>query len=195
MHGLVSGRLDERRRQLERGLDQLRNPQPRVRLAGRRSAPCWLVRLVLLGFGLVPIVVLGAPTPLIVITSLFLLGLAFRPGTFTGCLYCLPLALAWLTTVDGSVLSIRTVVVLGFGTAVPALATIVDGLPATVRIELAVFARPFVRFLIIQLITQPAVFLTGALQSSRLGLLPVAIGGTLVIAVATWLLLPRLSKR
>ena len=185
--------FEERVRRARRSVEELSSPLPRVKLASRRSVPAWSVRLLLMIFGVLTIVALHPGPPPIVILSIFLLGVALRPGMVSGCLYCVALAVIWLVLAT-PVVSLPTVVLIGFGPAVPALATVIAQVPVRARIECRAFAPSLFRFMIIEVITQPVVLLAGSLQSLKLGLLPVALVGAVVVAVATWLLLPRLSE-
>lgn len=165
---------------------------PKVKLAAGRSTPAWTVRLALAGFGVLTILALGpGPAPTVLLSG-FLLAVVIRPGTWSGCFYLLALAVIWLALATPA-LSVATVTLLGFGPATPALATVVDRLPLRARIEWRAFAPSLLRFLLIEVISQPLVLVAGALESARLSVLPVAIGGAVVLAVAAWLLLPRLS--
>lgn len=185
--------FEERIRRARRSIDELSSPLPLVKLASRRSVPAWSVRLLLMIFGVLTILALQPGSPPTVILSIFLLGVAFRPGVFSGCLYCVALAVIWLVLAT-PVISLPTVLLLGFGPAIPALATVIAQVPVRARIECRVFTPSLFRFMIIEVITQPVVLLAGSLQNLKLGLLPVAIAGAVIVAVATWLLLPRLSK-
>lgn len=184
--------FEERVRRVRRQLEELSRPLPRVQLAHGASVPVLSVRLLLIIMGVVTIVALSPSAPPIVILSIFLLGVAIRPGVVTGCLYCVVLAVIWLALAT-PVISLPTVLLLGFGPAVPALAAVIDQVPVRARIECRAFAPSLFRFMIIMVISQPVVLLAGSLQSLKLGLLPVAVVGAVIVAIATWLLLHRLS--
>lgn len=171
-------------------------PTPPVRIDTGRVLPGWMLRLVLVGLAVVAMIMLSPP----IFGWVILIGstviLAARPNTGTGAVFVGVLGLFWMLfptpplAVDGFVL-------LALAVAVWTVAGTLSGTTVRSRVEVAIWKFPVLRWLILTAVG--VIFLlVGQLLSTAGAGNPMLLGGialaaAVVLAIAVWVILPRLS--
>lgn len=171
--------------------------KPPVRIETERSAPDWVFRAACLVFGVLAIIALHSGIVLIVIMSAMLALVLFRPSAGTAAVFCATVGLSWLIE-PSAPNGVAQILVLALVPAVWVLAGVITDLPLRTRIELAVLRVPAVRYVIVQLVVQPALIGAQLLQAHRAGVGATFAGAivlviAVIIAAAAWLLLPRVT--
>lgn len=189
------GRWQDSARRARAGINA---PKPPVRVELGRSAPDWTFRLGCLVLGVLTIITLAPGVVTIVILSLLLVLVLFRPSTGTAALFCGVLGLFWMLE-PSPPNSPAQVAILALAPALWMLAGVIADLPLRTRIEIAVLKVPAIRYLVLQVIGQPVLFGAVLLQAHRSSLNP-ALAAALVLAimvimaVVAWLLFPRFTR-
>ena len=189
------GRWQDSARQARAGINA---PKPPVRVETGPTAPDWAYRIGCLVFGVLTIIALAPGVVLIVILSALLLVVLIRPSTATAGLFCGVLGMFWM--IDPSrPNSLAQFAILALAPAMWMLSGTIADLPLRARIELAVLARPALRYLVLQIVGQPVLILAELLQTHRAGIGasfagPIVLAIVVIMAIAAWLVFPRFSK-
>ncbi len=197
----IVGRLTGRWRQLQDSARSTRaavaRPKPPVTVELGRTVRAWWLQLVIAALGVTVILVLHPGVVAVVVICLVLAWITVRPGAAGGAIFCAALGVVWL--VDPSpALSAQEFGLLALGPAVWTLAGVLTALGWRTRIELAALRPTALRWLVVQLISQPLLAGAELLRADRpaqptVPAAVIAFGCAAGIAVAAWLILPRLS--
>ena len=194
---LLTGRLRRLQDSARSTHAAVTRPKPPVRVELGRSVRAWWLRLLVIALGVAAVVVLHPAVLAVVIIAMALALVAVRPGTTTGALFCAVLGFFWL--VDPSpALSVQEFTLLALGPAVWTLGGALAGLPLRTRVELVALRPTAVRWLLMQLISQPLLAGAELLRTRRpgteeIGPAMITLGCAVLLAVAAWLILPRLT--
>lgn len=197
----IVGRLTGRWRRLQDSARSTRaavsRPKPPVAVDLGRAVPAWWLQLVIAALGVGVILLLRPGVVAVVIIALTLAWVTVRPGAAAGAIFCAVLGVSWL--VDPSpALSVPEFALLALGPAVWTVAGVLTGLPFRTRVELVALRPSALRWLVVQLISQPLLVGAELLRTGRPDQpapLPAVIAFACAagIALAAWLILPRLN--
>jgi hypothetical protein len=151
------------------------------------------IALGLVGLALVP---LDVPAGFFwVLGAVLAIVAALRPSVLTAWALILLVGLAWFWQ-DGRALDWRFFALLAGVHVLHALAALCVVLPVRGRVQLAVFRRPLVRLVVIQLPVQAAGAILAIVGGAR-GALPFAaiVGGAALLALVLVLVVPMLGER
>ena len=188
------GRWQDSARQARAGINA---PKPPVRVDTGTTAPGWVYRIGGLVLGVLAIIALGPGVVLIVILSALLLVTLVRPSTATAGVFCGVLGLFWM--IDPShPNSLAQFAILALAPALWMLSGSIADLPLRARIEVSVLRTPALRYLVLQVVGQPALILAELLQTHRAGIDPTFAGAialtiVVIMAVVAWLVFPRFT--
>jgi hypothetical protein len=172
-------------------------PKPPVRIELGRSVRAWWLQLLIIALGIAAIIALHPGVVAIVLISIALAPAAIRPGTTSGAIFCAMLGVIWLIDPTPA-FSVRSFALLAIGPAVWTVAGTLTGLPLRTRIELIALRPALLRWVVLQVISQPLLVGAELLAGHRpgyqaLGPALIAFGAAVLVAVAAWLLLPRIT--
>ncbi|QDP96232.1 hypothetical protein FOE78_10270 [Microlunatus elymi] len=194
---MIGGRLRRLQDSGRRTRAAVTRPKPPVAIVTGRSVPAWSLRLLCLAFGVLAIIIIDPGVVAVVIMSLTLLLVAIRPSAVTGAIFCAALGLFWMFAPSPAHAPAQFAL-LALGPALWVLAGTLADLPLRTKIEFAALRRPLIRFVIIDLIAQ--LLLLGAqllrehtTTGGSLLAAAVVLGCAVLLAVAAWLILPRIA--
>lgn len=195
----LSGQLNARWRRLQESRLQLsaalRDRRPAVHVDLAPWIPCWVARLCAVGLGVAAIVALQPATFPAVVLAAALVLVAVRTSTVTATTFCGLLGVFWLLGAETSWPTDAGLIAIAIAGWM--LSGTLSGLGPATRIELGVFQRPFGRYLVIQVVTQPLLAGAVLLRSLEPGgalIAVVTLCCAAAVAAAGWWVLPRLSR-
>lgn len=168
-------------------------PLPRVGIQIGRWVPAWTVHASAALVAVACIAMVATSRPQWVL-ALVLVGLMLlRPSGATPALFALWLGLQVATSDIASYTLEASGLVLGLHLVAVLLTTVADLRPST-RIELRVFASPFRRLAVIQVLVQPVTWATMTLAAGEITVRWLPIAAALAIAAASWALVRRITQ-
>lgn len=196
--GMVTGRIRRIQDSARQTRAAVTRPKPPVEVDLGRTVPAWLLRLLLLVISAGAVVVLDPSVVAIVIIGLLAVVAVARPMSATGAVLCAAYGFFWMIDPTPP-LGWQQFAVMALAPALWMLAGVITDLPLRSRVELAVFSRPLLRFVIIDAVSQ--LLLVGAQLLHRAApgtggpaVAAVVLACAVGLAIAAWLILPHLNR-
>lgn len=172
--------------------------KPPVELEIGRTVPAWLLRIVIIAAGVAAMIILDAGPVAMVIIGTTLAVVAVRPLAATGAVCAGAVGFFWMI-VPTPAFHPGQFALIALVHLIFVLAGCAAGLPLRTRVELAALRSPLLRYLIIDVISQLLLLGAQLLRLARPGgddpaVGAIVLGCAVVLAIAAWLILPRLSR-